>query len=320
MSIAALALLLATAVHAQVTLPAVFSDHMVLQREMRVPIRGTAKPGEKVTVRFRDQETSTTTDAGGKWRVILSGLKAGGPDELTIVGANTITIRDVLVGEVWFGGGQSNMVGGLRVPAGTPQVRYAANGIWTVVAGNRFGFSAIAYHFGQILHKELKVPVGLYVNAVGGAPVGRLLHTHAEFAPFAVRGVLWDQGESGSAPYDKAMAELIGLWRKDWDQPGMAFVCVQKPSGGGATSDGDDPWHWRRSTDAVTWSPSDPAIARTVLTTAESPSRSIASARLLEHTTQLIQRAQRLRSPLPHQAHSPCFAEHGRQADTHSRL
>ena len=101
------------AVRADVTLPPFFSDHMVLQRDGKAPIWGTAEPGEKVTVRFRDQEQQATADAQGNWRVELKGLKAGGPDELTIAGKNTITLTDVLVGEVWVGSGQSNMKGGV---------------------------------------------------------------------------------------------------------------------------------------------------------------------------------------------------------------
>ena len=84
---------------------------MVLQREMAVPIWGTAKPGEAVPVKFRDQEKKTEADKDGRWSVKLDALKAGGPDKLTVSGANTVTLEDVLVGEVWVGSGQSNMQG-----------------------------------------------------------------------------------------------------------------------------------------------------------------------------------------------------------------
>src|SRR5437016_2384906 len=88
---------LAPAARADVKLPAVLSDHMVLQRDMRVPIWGTAAPGEKVTVKFRAQEKSTEADKSGKWRLRLDPLQAGGPDKLTVRGNNTITLDDVLV-------------------------------------------------------------------------------------------------------------------------------------------------------------------------------------------------------------------------------
>src|SRR6478735_8158909 len=96
---------------ADVKLPPVLSSHMVLQRGAPVPIWGTAAPDEKVTVKFRDQEKSATADATGKWAVKLDALKAGGPDKLTVSGKNTVTLDDVLVGEVWVGSGQSNMQG-----------------------------------------------------------------------------------------------------------------------------------------------------------------------------------------------------------------
>lgn len=92
-----------------VTLPPVLSSHMVLQRELPVPIWGTAAPGEKITVKFREQQQHTTADATGQWAVKLDPLKAGGPDVLTVSGDNVLALEDVLVGEVWLGSGQSNM-------------------------------------------------------------------------------------------------------------------------------------------------------------------------------------------------------------------
>ena len=87
---------------------ALFSDNMVLQRDIKVPVWGTADEGETVTVRFQEQEVSTTT-ANGKWMVRLDNLKAGGPFVLTINGQNRIEFKNVLVGEVWLCSGQSNM-------------------------------------------------------------------------------------------------------------------------------------------------------------------------------------------------------------------
>ncbi len=96
---------------ADVKLPPVLSSHMVLQRDAAVPVWGTAAPDEKVTVKFRDQEKTATADAKGKWAVKLDALKAGGPDNLTVTGKNSVVLEDVLVGEVWVGSGQSNMQG-----------------------------------------------------------------------------------------------------------------------------------------------------------------------------------------------------------------
>jgi len=181
----------ASSLCAQVKLPNMFSDSMVLQREMKTPIFGSAAPGDKITVHFRDQTTTATADKKGNWRVELAPLKAGGPDDLSILLASKPTeplvIHDVLVGEVWVGSGQSNMAG----TAG----RYAANdetlakllaasphknlrllkssGQWaTADSTNSAAFSALLLAFGAAVQEELDVPVGLMLGAVGGTPSG----------------------------------------------------------------------------------------------------------------------------------------------------
>ena len=122
--------LVATA-SADVRLPALFSDNMVLQQRTVVPIWGWADDGEDVTVAFRNQAVKATP-VGGKWIAKLSNLKAGGPDVLTISGKNRIELKNVLVGEVWVCSGQSNMEWKLKqafesreaVPAATnPKIR-----------------------------------------------------------------------------------------------------------------------------------------------------------------------------------------------------
>ena len=99
---------------ADVKLPAVVSDHMLLQRGTPARIFGWAEPGESVTVQFHGQTRNTTTPANGRWQVWLNPLNAGDAGEMTIAGRNTVTVRDVLVGEVWVGSGQSNMQWALR--------------------------------------------------------------------------------------------------------------------------------------------------------------------------------------------------------------
>jgi sialate O-acetylesterase len=176
-----------------------FSDHMVLQSGMSVPVWGGANPGEKVTVSLNGQTQSATTGADGKWMVRLTDLKAGGPFEMTIAGANTVTVKDVLVGEVWIGSGQSNMAftvskakaryAGLvneeevikaanfpkvRVFMGKEATSYdplpVVQGEWQVCSPETVpGFSAVAYLFGRNLHKELDVPVGMIVLAFGAS-------------------------------------------------------------------------------------------------------------------------------------------------------
>lgn len=172
---------------AEVKLPPVLSSHMVLQREMPVPVWGTAAPGEKIVVKFRDQEKSITASPDGKWLVKLDALKAGGPDVLTVSGSNTIKLDDVLVGEVWVGSGQSNMAGGVanyakndpvlaKLAEGAPYPRVRlikARGVWQESSPTAVnGHSALLFSFGVRLQQELGVPVGLMLGAVGGTPSG----------------------------------------------------------------------------------------------------------------------------------------------------
>mgnify|MGYP001185973661 CR=1 FL=1 len=94
---------------AKVSLPNIFGDHMVLQREQANPVWGKASPGEKVSVSIGGQSHTTITTADGSWQVTLEPLEVGGPYELEIRGNNTLTFSDILVGEVWVCSGQSNM-------------------------------------------------------------------------------------------------------------------------------------------------------------------------------------------------------------------
>ena len=102
-------ILTVTGAHAEVKLPALISDGMVLQQGVKVNIWGTADPGERVTVTLKDQEASGVADREGQWKVRLGPLGPGGPFTMTITGKNTLTLHDVLVGEVWVCSGQSNM-------------------------------------------------------------------------------------------------------------------------------------------------------------------------------------------------------------------
>ena len=319
---------------ADVKLPPVISSHMVLERDTSVPIWGTASPGEKVGVKFRGQEKSAVADATGKWRVTLEPLAVGGPDTLTITGRNTLTLVDVLVGEVWVGSGQSNM--DMPVTSYTqndPALQEAAAKSYAKIRLIRAGYtgwqeatpennakmSALLFAFGVPLQKALDVPVGLLVGAVGGTPSGYWLSEEAyksdeackqvvakfaatysfenaqsqvkkalaqwekdvatakkdgkrlprkpvpalhpgecngkignlyearirPFQPFAIRGVLWDQGESGTAicgvDQYTLMGALIRGWRKEWGQGDFPFLYVQKPSGIGCALDPANP-------------------------------------------------------------------------------
>lgn len=179
---------------ATVRLPAFISDHMVLQQDKPVALWGWADAGEKVTVTIGDQRHTAMANAEGKWSVTLEPLKAGRSLELTIGGSNTITVKDVLVGEVWLASGQSNMAfrlsgaarakeeiasaryDGIRVFTVQEQFAQSAQtnvqGKWQICTPETAGaFSAVAYFFGRALHTNLNVPVGLMVSAVGGTEI-----------------------------------------------------------------------------------------------------------------------------------------------------
>lgn len=181
--------------HADVRLPRVFSDHMVVQRDRPIPIWGWGTVGEVVSVTLGDSAAaSATVDKGGNWRVDLAAMPAGGPFKLTVTGKNTLTIQDAMVGEVWFCAGQSNMEwpldrsqhAGRDIPqAADPQLRLCkvdpivaarpqSEGVasWAEsTPGSAAKFSAVAYYFGKELREKLGVPVGVIVCSAGGTSI-----------------------------------------------------------------------------------------------------------------------------------------------------
>jgi sialate O-acetylesterase len=184
---------------ADVKLPHVFGDHMVLQRGMPLPVWGWAEPGEAVEVTLAAHTANAAANAAGEWMVRLPAMEADGPNELTVRGQNTVRLSDVLIGEVWLCSGQSNMEMGVGVvmnaeeeiaaaqyprirlfelprnPAGEPAKDIDAN--WrvcspeTIAAGGWGGFSAVGYFFGRELYNELDVPVGLIDSSWGGTRI-----------------------------------------------------------------------------------------------------------------------------------------------------
>jgi sialate O-acetylesterase len=185
----------------KVSLPKLFSDNMVLQREMRVPIWGCADPGERVRAELGRYAAETLADSDGKWKLYLGPLDVGGPFQLTVGGKNTIIIQNVLVGEVWICSGQSNMSlevqDGLNAKqeisnANYPQIRHfqvkrtkslkpledvspvdnpksSELNCWEVCSPSTVGhFTAVGYFFGLNLHKKLNVPIGLIHASWGG--------------------------------------------------------------------------------------------------------------------------------------------------------
>lgn len=178
---------------ANIRLPAIFSDGMVLQRSARVPVWGWAKPDETVAVAIDGRTADTKADADGRWRATLDLENAGpGPFEMTVRGDNTLTIKNVAVGEVWLAVGQSNMewpvagaIGGPEAIAASanPLVRQftvrggvsavpleQGSGTWAAAAPGTTGkFSAVGYFFARKLNEELGVPIGVIHAGIGGS-------------------------------------------------------------------------------------------------------------------------------------------------------
>lgn len=180
---------------ADVKLNPLFAEHMVLQAGRPVAVWGTADPGETVTVSLLRNNLSTAAEADGRWRVLLPAMRPGGPHVMTVQGKNTLTVADVLIGEVWVCSGQSNMQWSVNASA-DPDATKAASADpllrlmtvrrqaldevpeevtldqpWSVCGPDTVGnFSAVGYFFGQHLRKFRNVPVGLISSNYGGTP------------------------------------------------------------------------------------------------------------------------------------------------------
>jgi sialate O-acetylesterase len=190
-----LLVLITSSVHADIKMPALFSDGLVLQQGKPVAVWGWGAPDEDVSVRFAGQTPVTRVDLEGKWRVSLDPLPANAqPQEMTIAGKNTVTLKNLLVGEVWVCSGQSNMQWTVS-QAGNPQQEISAanfpqirmfnvertvamtpagdvKGSWKEANPQNVGqFSAVGYFFGRHLHQVLKVPVGLINTSWGGTRI-----------------------------------------------------------------------------------------------------------------------------------------------------
>lgn len=181
-------------VRAEVGVPRIFGDRMVIQRDAPVKVWGWATPGEEVTVELAGRTASTTTGTDGRWRVALEPLAAGGPHTLGIEGKNELAFQQVMVGEVWLCAGQSNMEwpvertqhAGRDLPTSAdPLLRLCR--VEPIVAvrpqrdcsaswnesnpGSAAKFSAVAWYLGRDLRKRLDVPVGVIMVAAGGTPI-----------------------------------------------------------------------------------------------------------------------------------------------------
>jgi sialate O-acetylesterase len=193
-------LLAASAAGADIRLPRLIGDNMVLQRDSPLKLWGWADPGERIQIRFRDQVRRATADASGAWSVTLAAVSAGGPYQMRLIGKHTLTLRNLLVGDVWLASGQSNMEFPLRRKGGfggvsnaereisgayfprmrlllvnketafSPKSDVNSQGWQTVTPATAASFSAVAYLFGRELQQRYRVPIGLIESSWGGTP------------------------------------------------------------------------------------------------------------------------------------------------------
>jgi sialate O-acetylesterase len=224
----ALLLLFATALNANVTLPYVLSDNMVLQRDVPVNIWGWANPGEKITVNFNNQKVAVKAGKNGEWKVQLKPMPAGGPYEMTIKGKNVIVLKNIMTGDVWVCGGQSNMewpasrsrnwetdknscrntnIRLFYVPKTMnmkPQQNTREAQWQTCDESSAASFSAIGYYFGQNLSKDMNVPIGLINSNWGGTDIETWISLETMYAD-----------KDYTATIDKAKAMNMDQLQKD---------------------------------------------------------------------------------------------------------
>ncbi|GAB3577528.1 sialate O-acetylesterase [Hymenobacter daeguensis] len=243
---------------AQVRLPRLVSDGMVLQRDADVRVWGWARPGEAVAVSFLGNTYPATTGPDGQWAVKLPRLKAGGPFEMSIKASNQLAVKDILVGDVWLCSGQSNMetpMSRLRdkypdviAQAANPRIRqyevpmsYAFTGPKADVLGGQWiaadpqtvlKFSAVAYFFAREINARYQVPVGIIKDAVGGSPAEAWLSADAlkQFPKY----------EQQAAPY-RDSAAVAGIRQKEQAAIGSWYRQLHQNDKGEAP--GQTPWY-----------------------------------------------------------------------------
>jgi sialate O-acetylesterase len=251
--IAAFALAAATVMQAEVRLPNVYSDHAVLQRELPIHIWGFGAPGEHVTVQFHNQKMETATSPLGIWELSLQPEKAGGPYVLHVMGdmsAAAVDRSDLLIGDVWFASGQSNMEMPLKgfngapikdsekeiAAANYPKIRLLlqkhraaatpmldTDDTWKICTPDTAkDFSAIAYFFGRKIMQEENVPIGLIDSTWGGTPAHAWISTE---------GLAWSNLPSvgldaGKIIREQGMADSI---RKNFEAQDESAKAAGKP-------------------------------------------------------------------------------------------
>lgn len=238
------ACLAVTSAQADVRLAGLFTDNMILQRGIEARVWGWADPGEEVSVGFAGQISSATAGKDGAWGVKLKPLAASGEGrDLVVKGKNTITLRNVLVGDVWLCSGQSNMewgLGGCRAPediraADLPLIRWVRIPLtcaespltdiksdapvrWSVCdPRNAAGISAVGFYFARKVHKETGVPLGVLVSSVGGTNIEKWIPLQG-FAAEPELATMTRQIDTAITAYSadlKRQLPLVEQWLRD---------------------------------------------------------------------------------------------------------
>ncbi len=239
--------LLAHAARGEVVLPKVFADHMVIQRRMPVHVWGWAAPHEKVSVKFRGEEGSTTANDLGQWDVYLKPGEAGGPFSLEIDDTNKVVFNDILVGDLWIASGQSNMemplngfgpllpiknAGKEIAEANHPSIRFLKIAqtssdyplddarlafSWEACSPETVGsFSAVGYFFARDIQDAERVPIGVIVSAWGGTPIDSWISLRALTSDPSLMPLF---ALSADMMYDRAaQLRVIARERKEEDE------------------------------------------------------------------------------------------------------
>ncbi len=276
---------------ASIQLPGIFGNNMVLQQQSNVALWGTASKNSKVIIvtSWNKKEYTTKADGNGKWTVKVATPIAGGPYQISFSDGEKLVLNNVLIGEVWVCSGQSNMEMSLRgnsspilnaseiiMNADNPSLRlYRVSRATTLTpvtdpkgqweestSASAREYSALAFQFGQILQKKLKVPVGLILSCVGGTmieawmspaslkaypeviipvsldtmqtayrkPVTLFNGMIAPIIGYGIKGFIWFQGESNRHEpelYEKLFPVMVADWRNLWGLGDIPFYYVQ---------------------------------------------------------------------------------------------
>src|ERR1051326_2638055 len=249
-----LCLLAIVSATAQVRLPRLIRDSMVLQRDAKVRIWGWASPGEKVQVTFKEKKIKTAADKAGKWFVELSPMKAGGPYDMHIDASNHVTITNILIGDVWICSGQSNMVHQMELhsiryadeiaTANYPQIRHfwiptmtdlqgphddLPTGYWKSANPTDVRqFSAVAYFFAKVIYQKYHVPIGLINASVGGTPIEAWISEQGLQEFPGIRGIM--QKNKDTAYVNGVLRKVVAYNLKKHKQLDKGLI-------------GDKPWY-----------------------------------------------------------------------------